>query len=52
MRLFERLQALANDVGLYAEEMDPSEPRMLGNLPQALTHLGHIGAALRLAHTG
>jgi GH15 family glucan-1,4-alpha-glucosidase len=48
--LFERMQTLANDVGLYAEEMDDSSGRMLGNFPQALTHIAHIRAALRLNH--
>jgi GH15 family glucan-1,4-alpha-glucosidase len=47
--VFERTAATANDLGLFAEEYDPAEERMLGNFPQALTHLSHIEAALALA---
>jgi GH15 family glucan-1,4-alpha-glucosidase len=46
---FERAAATANDLGLFAEEFDPAAERMLGNFPQALTHLSHIEAALALA---
>jgi GH15 family glucan-1,4-alpha-glucosidase len=46
--LFERLLALRNDVGLLAEEYDPRAKRMLGNFPQALTHMAIVNTA-RLA---
>ena len=47
--LFERLLALANDVGLLAEEYDPRERRMLGNFPQALTHMALVNSARLLS---
>jgi GH15 family glucan-1,4-alpha-glucosidase len=43
--LFRRLTRLSNDVGLYSEEYDPASERMLGNLPQAFTHLAAVRAA-------
>jgi GH15 family glucan-1,4-alpha-glucosidase len=48
MRLFGRLSRLANDVGLYAEEYDPRDKRMLGNFPQAFSHVALINAAINL----
>ena len=48
-RLFERLLALRNDVGLLAEEYDPLAQRLVGNFPQALSHIGLVTTALNLS---
>jgi GH15 family glucan-1,4-alpha-glucosidase len=46
--LFDRLCGLCNDVGLLAEQYDPRAGRMLGNFPQAFSHIGIINTALNL----
>jgi GH15 family glucan-1,4-alpha-glucosidase len=46
--LYEKLVALRNDVGLLAEEYDARSKRMLGNFPQAFSHLGLVNTAWHL----
>jgi GH15 family glucan-1,4-alpha-glucosidase len=50
--LFERLLALRNDVGLLSEEYDPVARRLLGNFPQAMSHMSLINTARNLIHRG
>ena len=47
--LFDRLVGLVNDVGLLSEEYDPAGARMVGNFPQAFSHLALVQAAFNLA---
>jgi GH15 family glucan-1,4-alpha-glucosidase len=47
-RLFERLLALRNDVGLLSEEYDPDAKRFLGNFPQAFSHVALVNTALNI----
>jgi len=46
--LFERLLGLRNDLGLISEEYDPERKRLVGNFPQAFTHMTLVGTALQL----
>ncbi len=46
---FDHLLTFANDVGLYAEEIDPRSGAFLGNFPQAFSHVGLVNAALTLS---
>jgi GH15 family glucan-1,4-alpha-glucosidase len=48
--LFDRVVGVANDLGLLAEEFDPSVGRQTGNFPQALTHIALVNTAHNLSH--
>jgi len=48
IELFERLLALRNDVGLLSEEYDPRYGRLVGNVPQAFSHVPLVQTALNL----
>jgi GH15 family glucan-1,4-alpha-glucosidase len=50
--LFERLASLCNDVGLIAEEYDPVSRRLLGNFPQAFTHVSLVNSVRNLTLGG
>ena len=47
--VFERAAAFVNDVGLLAEEVDPVSGELLGNFPQAFSHIGLVNAAWAIA---
>jgi GH15 family glucan-1,4-alpha-glucosidase len=49
LALFQRLLSLRNDLGLIAEEYDPERKRLVGNFPQAFTHLALVETAFTLA---
>jgi GH15 family glucan-1,4-alpha-glucosidase len=51
-KLFERLLALCNDVGLLSEEFDLEHNRMVGNFPQAFSHIALVNAAFDLESDG
>ena len=48
-KIFERLLGLCNDVGLISEEYDPKAKRLVGNFPQAFTHVGLVNTAHNLS---
>ncbi len=50
--LFDRLVGLANDVGLLSEEYDPRTGALIGNFPQALTHVALVNTAHNLSPQG
>jgi GH15 family glucan-1,4-alpha-glucosidase len=48
--LFEKLLGVSNDLGLLSEEYDPAAKRLLGNFPQAFTHVGLVNSAYNISH--
>ena len=50
--VFQRLLSLRNDVGLLSEQYDPAAKRLLGNFPQAFSHVGLINTARNLENRG
>jgi GH15 family glucan-1,4-alpha-glucosidase len=50
-QMFERLLSCRNDVGLLAEEYDPRERQLLGNFPQAFSHVALVSTAYNLERT-
>jgi GH15 family glucan-1,4-alpha-glucosidase len=50
--VFERLLSLRNDLGLLSEEYDPRSQRLVGNFPQAFTHVGLVNTAFTLSSKG
>jgi GH15 family glucan-1,4-alpha-glucosidase len=50
--IFERLLSLRNDVGLLSEQYDPLQKRLVGNFPQAFSHVGLINTARNLSSAG
>jgi hypothetical protein len=49
--LLDRLLALRNDLGLISEEYDPAAQRLVGNFPQAFTHVALVNSAFNLTRT-
>jgi GH15 family glucan-1,4-alpha-glucosidase len=50
--MYERLLALRNDLGLLSEEYDPHQKRLVGNFPQAFSHVALVGTAMNLWDVG
>ena len=50
-KIFDRTTSTGSELGLFSEEYDSKHDQMLGNYPQALTHLSHIAAAVALSET-
>jgi alpha,alpha-trehalase len=49
--VFERAITFVSDVGLLAEEVDPNSDELLGNFPQALSHIGLVNAAWAISES-